>query len=177
MRAVKAKRCERARRAVGGLRRLGADRQGAAGVEFALTGTIFVALVLFVMALAFRLYVEVALDYASGRASRLLAVDGTHTRSSNRANFQSFTFCPILQAFLSCNNVTISLQQVTTYQSGSTVGQSGPPPFDPGQGGSLMLLQVTYSLPPFGWLLPGGRGAGGFSSPSVMVGYPYQNEY
>ncbi len=177
MRTERARHRERARPAIGGLYRLGTDRRGAAAVEFALPGTAFLGLVLFVMALGFRLYVEVALDFASGRAARLLAVDSTQSLSGSAANFQTFTFCPVLQAFLSCNNVTISLQSVTDYAAGSPVGQSGPPPFNPGQGGSLMLLQVSYALPALGWPLPGGGGAGGFPAASVTVGYPFQNEY
>ena len=159
------------------LRRLLSDRRGAAAFEFALTGTIFLGLVLFVIALGFRLYVEVALDYASGRAARLLAVDSTQSRSGSAATFQSVTFCPLLAPFLSCNNVTISLAAVTDYLSGSAVGQSGPPPFSPGQGGSLMLLQITYALPALGWPSPSGGGMGTFLPASVTVGYPYQNEY
>ncbi len=154
-----------------------ADRRGAAAVEFALTGTIFLGLVLFVIALGFRLYVEVALDYASSRASRILAVDSTQSRSANAANFQAVTFCPLLSPFLECDNVTVALQAVPDYRTGSQIGQSGPPPFSPGQGGSLMLLTVTYQLPALSWPSPAGGGADALQLATVTVGYPYQNEY
>ncbi len=168
---------ERARQKIGKLRQLGTDRSAAAAVEFALTGTIFLGLVLFLVALGFRLYVVVALDHASARAARLLAVDSTQSRSGNVSAFQSVTFCPLLSPFLACNGVTISLRAVTDYSAGSIAGQPGPPSFDPGQGGSLMLLQVTYALPALGWPSPDGSGAGAFPGSSVTVYYPYQNEY
>lgn len=167
----------RVRRCSVNLRRLLADRRGAAAVEFALTGTIFLGLVLFVIALGFRLYVEVALEYASGRAARILAVDSTQSRSASAESFQAVTFCPLLSAFLDCGNVTVALQSVTDYRTGSQIGQSGPPPFSPGQGGNLILLTASYKLPALSWPSPAGGGTDAFPSATVTVGYPYQNEY
>ncbi len=162
-------------RPASGLLRLIRHRRGAVALEFAFSGLAFFGLVLFIIALGFRLYVQVALDYASGRAARLLAVDSTQSRSPSATKFQSATFCPLLDAFLACN-VTISLQPVTDYRNASPIGGTGPPPFSPGQGGSLMLLRVTYQLPALSWPVPTG-GVGAFGATTVTVGYPYQNEY
>lgn len=160
------------------IRSLIADRRGAAALEFAVTGAVFFGMALFVVALGFRLYVNVALDYAASRAARLLAVDSNQTLSSNAATFQVVTFCPLLSAFLSCSDITISLQPVTDYAGGSQIGGSSPPPFNPGQGGSLMLLQVSYGGPTISWPAPDGSGtSGAFAPAAVSVGYPYQNEY
>ena len=158
-----------------GWRRWASDRRGVVALEFAITGAAFVGLLLFVIALSFRLYVQVALDYASSRAARLLAVDSTQSRSGSASQFQTVSFCPLLSAFLACNSIVLSLQPVTTYANTSSIG-TAPPPFNPGQGGSLMLLQVKYTLPALAWPLPGG-GGGGFTGQSVSAGYPYQNEY
>jgi len=57
------------------------NRNGTASVEFAVIGSIFLALLLFTLYLGFRLYAQVALDYATGRAARLLSVDSTQSRS------------------------------------------------------------------------------------------------
>ncbi len=166
------------RRRTGVLRRFARAREGAAALEFGLIGVIFLALVLFVVALGFRLYVHVALDYASSRAARLLAVDRTQSRSANEATFQAVSFCPLLSPFLTCGNVTLSLRAVTDYRTGSPVGGAGAPSFDAGQGGSLMLLQATYRLPGMSWPSPAGDGtASSFEGAAVTVGYPYQNEY
>lgn len=146
-------------------------------LEFAAAGLAFFALVLLVIALGFRLYVHVALDYASSRAARLLAVDSTQSRSKNAATFQAVSFCPLLSPFLACANVSVALQAVTDFTNASALGP-GPPPFSPGQGGSLMLLRVTYRVPALSWPAPTGHGASqSFSGASVTIGYPYQNEY
>ncbi|MEO8715986.1 MAG: hypothetical protein ABI369_13325, partial [Acetobacteraceae bacterium] len=106
------------------------------------------------------------------------AVDSTQTLSKNAANFQAVSFCPLLSAFLACVNVTISLVSVGDYRTGSSLGGPGPPLFNPGQSGSLMLLRATYRLPALSWPLPDGNGAsGGFAGASVSASYPYQNEY
>ncbi len=155
---------------------LARDRRGVVALEFALTGVVFLGLLLFVAALGVRLYVQSALDYASSRAARLLAVDSTQSRSASAAQFRSVSFCPLLSAFLVCSNITISLQPVTDYLNGSSPGGSGPPPFNPGQGGGLMLLRVSYALPVLSWPVPM-PGGGGFASASATSSYPYQNEY
>ena len=160
------------------LRSVIGDRRGTAALEFAITGLAFFGLILFVISLGFRLYVQVALDYASSRAARMLAVDSSQSLSRNAASFQTVTFCPLLSAFLACVNVTISLVSVTDYQNTSPIGGSGSPPFTPGEDGSLMLLQVSYRLPALSWPVPGGNGtSGGFAGASVTASYPYQNEY
>ncbi len=151
------------------------DRRGVVALEFAITGLAFFGLLLFVISLAFRLYVQVALDYASSRAARLLAVDSTQTRSASVQHFQAVSFCPLLSPFLACSNVVLSLQPVSDYSNTSAIG-TGPPPFTPGQGGSLMLLRAQYTLPALTWPLPGG-GSGSFTGAFVNAGYPYQNEY
>lgn len=157
-------------------RPLARDRRGVVALEFAFTGMAFFGLVLFVIALGFRLYVQVALDYASSRAARLLAVDSTQSLSASAQHFQTASFCPLLSPFLACSSVVLSVQPVTDFRNGSSIGGSGPLPFNPGQGGSLMLLQVKYALPTLSWPVPG-SGSGSFTGAFVTAGYPYQNEY
>jgi Flp pilus assembly protein TadG len=152
------------------------DRRGAAAIEFAITGVCFFGLVLFVISLAYRLYVQVALDYAVERAARMLAVNTTQSLSSSSSAFQTVTFCPLLSPFLSCANVSIALTPVTDYRTTSSISGTGTPPFNPGQGGSLMLLQANYLMPSLGWPMPGG-GSSSFGGTVVTADYPYQNEY
>ena len=158
------------------LRRFGHDRRGVAALEFALTGVASLGLMLFVISLGFRLYAEVALDYAVSRAARLLAVDSTHILPQNLANFQTTTFCPLLSSFLPCVGTTLSLVAVTDYRNAPASGGSA---FSTGQGGNLMLLRVTYQLPALSWVTrtpTGGVSRMGFG-PSVSASFPYQNEY
>ncbi len=122
--------------------------------------------------LGFRMYVQVSLEYAVSRTARLLAVDSAQSRTSSTTTFQAVTFCPQLTAFLSCNNVSISLHPVTDFTNSSSVGAT----FNAGTSNSLMLLQATYQLPSLSWPQPNGT-PGSFGGSSVTVGYPYQNEY
>ena len=159
------------------LRRLVLDRRGAAALEFAITGLAFFGLVLFVMSLGVRLYVQVALDYACSRAAQLLAVDSSRSLSGDVATFQNITFCPLLSAMLACANAAISLAPVADYSGTSTAAGTGPPSFDAGLSGSLMLLRVTYAFPLLIWPSPAGSGPSGGFGASISATYPYQNEY
>jgi Flp pilus assembly protein TadG len=166
-----------------GAARLFRRRDAIVALEFAAVGSAFFGLMLFIIFVCFRVYVQVALNYATNEAARMLSVDTTQSLSQSPSQFQAVTFCPLLAPFLACSNLAISLQPVTDYLNDSTVT---PPvvggtanPFSPGQDSSLMLLQISYTMPMFGWILPG---VGGQSSQSinggvVTVGYPYENEY
>ena len=159
-------------------RRFLKDRRGTAAVEFALVSLPFSALVLFIMIMGYRLYVQAALDYVAGQAGRMLAVDVTQSRTSSMKNFQTLTLCPLLSPFLSCTNVTVSLATVTDYSTAS-YADPATPPFSPGQIGNynLMLLHLTYTLPTLNWPSPTGGAVMTFLGATVHAYYPYQNEY
>ena len=152
------------------------DRRAAIAVEFGLVSLPFTALVLFMMALGYRLYVQAALDHVASQAGRMLAVDATQSQSKSVQNFQTLTLCPLLSPFLSCNNVTVTLMAVTDY-SNTTYTNTDPQPFSPGGSNSLMLLRLTYTLPSLGWPSPTGSAAMTFLGATVNAYYPYQNEY
>jgi Flp pilus assembly protein TadG len=155
-------------------RALRRDARGSVAVEFALVSIMFFTLLFFIIALAFRLYVQIALNFASGHAARLLAVDSAHTLTTSSAHFQSTAFCPLLAPFLSCSNVTISLAAVTDFGSGASQATTT---FTPGQSSSLMLLRVTYTTGDLSWPLPIGGGSGTFPTATIVSSFPYINEY
>ena len=145
-------------------RRALARGRGATALEFALTASVLIGVIVFLFDLGFVLYTRVALDFVASRAARQLAVDSRQSLSSSQASFQSVAVCPLLAAFLACNQVTVALIPVTSYGT-SGIPATGPTPFTPGQGGSLMLLQLSYQLPAFAMPLapggpPGGRTGG-----------------
>ena len=145
-------------------------RAGATTLECAIAAAAFLGVVGFVTDLGFVLYTQVALDFAVSRAARLLAVDSQQTRSANQAALQTVTVCPVLASFLDCSRVSVSLAPVTDYSSPPVAN----PPFSPGQGGSLMLLQLSYALPAFAAPLAMG---GVFASTQTVARMPYINEY
>ena len=150
--------------------RLRHDTRGVAALEFAVAGPMFLGLVLFVMALGFRLYTHAALDYAAGRTARLLAAN-SQTRSQDAANpgtLKSVTFCQFLSPFLGCGNATVSLQSCSPdFRTCSATSTSNPGTAS----GSLMLLQASYPVPTLSSLFPSWA-----AETTVTVGYPYQNE-
>ena len=152
------------------------DRRGAAAIEFATVGTALIALLLFTLYLGFRLYAQVAIDYAAARAARLLSVDATQSRTGSVASFQAGTLCPLLAPFLDCSQVKVALWPVTDYFAGAAPPGNGQT-FAPGQGGSLMMLRVTYALPDFGWPAPDGSGSTAMAGILVTGAYPFLNEY
>jgi Flp pilus assembly protein TadG len=165
----------------------GLGRRGAVAVEFALISVAFLSLLLFVMQLGFRLYAQATLDYATARAARALQVDAAHALSGSAAAFRSGTFCPLLAPLLSCANLAIELRTVAgdyladlaanPAATSGTIAASGG--FDPGQGGSLMLLRVTYLAPRLAVPLFLGPAAtlNGVRGAAIVSSVPYANEY
>ena len=164
-----------------------ARRAGSVAVEFALIAVTFLGMLMFTAQLGFRLYAQLAIDYATVRAARLLAVDSPHTLSASRSTFQSATFCPLLAAMLQCSNVLITLRPVATdYLSDS---QSNPPvltrtlvtpaTFSAGQSTTLMLLQVIDLGPAMTWPRSdvGAATYNGTSGSALVSSAPYINEY
>jgi len=162
-------------------------RAGTVTIEFALVATALFGLLLFALDLAFQLYEQLALDYATWHAARLLEVDSAQTLSGSSSGFQSGTFCPSLAPLLSCGNLVITLRPVSPdYLSDSQanpVVTSGALPrsttFNPGLSGSLMLLQVTYLGPAMSWPLNLGAVAtyNGATGSAIVSNAPFANEY
>jgi Flp pilus assembly protein TadG len=148
-------------------------RRAAAALEFALTGAMLIGVIGFLTDLGFVLYTQVALDFVASRVARQLAVDSRQTLSASPAGFQSLAVCPLLAAFLACDQVTVALTPVTDYANGA-IPTTGAPPFNAGQGGSLMLLQLSYALPVFATPL---AAEGVFAGTATVTQFPYINEY
>ncbi len=161
-------------------------RAGSVAVEFAMVAVTFIGVLLFTAELSFHLYAQIALDYATVRAARLLAVDSKRTLSASQSTFQTASFCPLLAPMLKCANVLMMLYPVTPdYLTNS---QSNPPvvsgtltapaTFSAGQTSSLMLLQVRYLGPALTWPLAGAAASFNGTAGSVLVSSaPYANEY
>jgi Flp pilus assembly protein TadG len=157
------------------LRKLGGrfarSRRATTALELAIVGSIFIGCSIFLLDLGFVLYTQVALDFAASRSARLLSVDNQQKLSGSQANFQAVTVCPLLSAFLACNQLTVALVPVTDYLNGSI---PSPTTFSQGQGGSLMLLQLSYQLPAFAAPL---AISGVFATTKTVTNFPFMNEY
>jgi len=160
-------------------------RAGSVAVEFALIAVAFLGLLMFTLELGFRLYTQIALDYATARAARLLEVNSTQQLSASGATgFQ--TFCPLLAPLLNCAGALIGLRAVgTDYLTDSRAtpttlsGTLTQPAYSAGQSGSLMLLQVTYIGPALTWPFSAGQTAtyNGVAGSAIVSSVPYANDY
>jgi Flp pilus assembly protein TadG len=127
-----------------------AARAGSVALEFALIGSTFLALLVFVFELGFDLYAQTSLDYAVKQAARQMQTgQQTVANGTTQTSFQTLVFCPFLSSFLSCAGVVVTLQPVSTFQTPVT---PPTPPFsnitvNPGGTGKLMLLQAYYNPP------------------------------
>jgi Flp pilus assembly protein TadG len=125
-----------------------AANAGTVAVEFAMVGSAFFGLLMFVFELGFLLYAQTAVDYAVKEAARQMQTgQQTVASGSSQTSFQTLVFCPFLSAFLSCSGVVITLQPVSTFQ---TAPIPPSPPFsaitvNPGVTGNLMLLEAYYT--------------------------------
>jgi Flp pilus assembly protein TadG len=163
------------------------DRAGTVAVEFALVSFAFIGLLLFVLQLGFRLYAQIALDFATSRAARQLQVNATQTLTASLNTFRTVTFCPLLAPMLTCANVLITLRRIA--QDYLNDSQANPPAtsgtltqpatFTPGASGALMLLQVSYVGPIMTWPLSWGSVAtyNGTTGSVIVSSMPYENEY
>jgi Flp pilus assembly protein TadG len=123
-------------------------RAGTVAVEFAMIGSTFLGLILFVFELGFILYAQMALDFAVKEAARQMQTgQQTVANGTSQTSFQSVVLCPFLSNFLSCSGLVVTLQPVTTFQTPPTPPS---PPYsnvtvNPGVPGNLMLLQAFYT--------------------------------
>jgi Flp pilus assembly protein TadG len=123
-------------------------KAGTVALEFALIGSAFLGLLLFVFELGFLLYAQTALDYAVKEAARQMQTgQQTIATGASQTSFQTLALCPFLIPFLPCTGLVVTLQPVNTFQTSTTPPS---PPFstitvNPGVPGNLMLLQAYYT--------------------------------
>lgn len=133
---------------------------GAAAVEFALVGSMFIMTMMFVMIIGLIFYIGEAVEYATTAAARDIL---TGTAQANSATVGTFTqsVCNRLPAAISCGNLVINLYvvpqaaQPSGYYSYVKSDLSGLtiPPLSPGSGqftlgsrGQYQYLQVIYPI-------------------------------
>lgn len=142
------------------LRQFRQATSGAAAVEFALVGSIFIMTMMFVMIVGLISYISETLDYATTAAARDIF---TGTAQANSATLATFTqsVCNRLPAGISCGNLVINLYvvpqavQPSGYYSYVKSDLSGLtiPNLSPGTGqftlgtrGQYQYLQVIYPI-------------------------------
>jgi Flp pilus assembly protein TadG len=139
-----------------------ANRAGTAALEFALVAVPFMLLVIGTIEVAYDLFVQAALGYATGVAARSVQVGAvTGTSGESSATFAAAAVCPALSGLLSCSLVTVAVAPVGTgsdyYTTPTTLSftAAAAGSICTGTAGQLMRLQVWYAGPSFvGTMLP-----------------------
>ncbi|MGC5777775.1 TadE/TadG family type IV pilus assembly protein [Methylobacterium sp. NFXW15] len=176
------------------VRRFLGDRRGAAAVEFALVGTLFIMTTLFVMVVGAIVYITQAVEYATNAAARDILIGAAQANSANLGTFQQ-SLCSRLPAGIQCNNLVINLYKVTKASgpggyyayvkpdaSGLTVPNltPGSGQFDLGMQGDFQYLQVIYPvtfLPSgFAAMLSGGATFNGQAAYLATATAAFRNE-
>lgn len=170
------------------------DRRGAAAVEFALVGTLFIMTTLFVMLVGAILYITQAIDYATNAAARDILTGAAQANSVTASTFTQ-SLCGRLPPGITCANLIVNLYTVTeasqpggyyTYVKSDTSGLTIPAltpgmgTFNLGKQGDYQYLQVIYPITflPSGFasILSGGATFNGQAAYLAIATAAFRNE-
>jgi Flp pilus assembly protein TadG len=143
-------------------KRLLHSRDGASAVEFALLALPFFAIVFATLQTAILLMAQEELETAVEKSGRLVLTGQVLNDGMTQSQFSS-NVCSNLSAFFNCNNLMVNMQTADTFSNASptaptlTYNAQGQVTntwsYQPGNPGSIVVLQVMYQWPVFGSLL------------------------
>lgn len=136
------------------------SQDGTSAVEFAMIGLPFLAILFATLQMAILLLAQEELETAVEKTGRLVLTD--QAESLTQTQFAT-DVCNDLVALFNCNNLMINMQTSDTFSDASpaaptlTYGSNGQVTntwsYQPGNPGSIVVLQVMYQWPVFGNLL------------------------
>ena len=160
------------------------DNRGAAVIEFAIVGSIFMLMVLASFEFGFMLFVQSALDNASRDAARLIRTGQAQSAANAQTAFSTL-LCNTVSALIGCGNLMYTSQVFNNWTSAQTSintpiardasGNAILPAFSAGTQGQIVVVTVTYNYPFFTPLV-GGYLGGGHNSAYLMSTVVFQNE-
>jgi Flp pilus assembly protein TadG len=138
------------------------SRDGASAIEFALIGLPFFAILFAALQAAILLMAQEELETAVENAGRQVLTGQVASQGTTQAQFAS-KVCGYLVAIFNCGNLMINIQTANTFAAVNpaaptlTFGSNGKVTntwsYQPGNAGSIEVLQVMYQWPVFGHLL------------------------
>ena len=150
------------------------DSKGMAAIEFALVGSIFLFVMLFVMDLGLQQFTQAAMDAATQAAARQIQI-GTY-RTTDPSAVQTLVCTRLSVLAPGCNTDSPTTTRLTVNAASgirfSTLAPASPPftnSFAPGGSRSYVLLQVAYKRPR---LLP----IASFAEPYLVSSVIFENE-
>lgn len=152
--------------------------KGLATIEFAMTGSLFLFAMLFVMDLGLQQFAQAALDAATQAAARQIQIATSTYRGSDPAALKTLVCTRLSVLAPSCKDASPGALNLTVYavsglQFGGTLMTPKSPPFKdsftPGGSRDYVLLQVAFKRPQ---LIP----LGGFAQPYLVSSVIFENE-
>jgi Flp pilus assembly protein TadG len=138
------------------------SRDGASAVEFALVGLPVFAILFAALQAAILLMAQEELETAVEKAGRLVLTGQVMNAGTTQAQFAT-DVCGYVSAIFNCNNLMINMQTADAFDDVNptaptlTFGSNGQVTntwsYNPGNPGSIVVLQVMYQWPVFGNLL------------------------
>lgn len=139
------------------LQSLRRDCRGAAALEFALVGPLFLLFVFFLLQAGLLVFYQQVLDYAAHSAARQIQVGSAQGRAATSADFVRNVVCPLLTA-MSCNDIMVDVTRVNDFYANAQytviipLDQRGNPapyalPFCVSGPSQMMLMRVIYMAP------------------------------
>lgn len=136
------------------LSRLVRQGDGAAAVEFAIAGPLFMLLMFFLIENGLVLFLQAALDNATRDASRLIRTGQVQLAGGSASPFTA-QLCADLGNVVPCASLQYNVQSAGSFSqlsAAASVGASGNlqnPQFNPGTPGQVVIVQVAYNLTAF----------------------------
>jgi Flp pilus assembly protein TadG len=132
-------------------RRFARDDRGITMVEFALVGPLFIFLLLAIIELGLTMLTQFVLDGATRSAARLIRTGQLQGQASPITAFQN-TDCggggaTVLFEVQNFPNGFASINLPACTQNANQAGNGTPCPFQPGTGGQVVAVRVSYPRP------------------------------
>jgi Flp pilus assembly protein TadG len=160
------------------------DTRGAAVVEFALVGSMFMVMLLASFEFGFMLFVQSVLDNAARDAARLIRTGQVQTSGNPTSTFQTL-LCNEVGSLIGCGSIIYQAKVLNDWSDAQTAMNTPPvrdangnyvsAGFSPGTAGQIMVVTVTYNYP---FITPwiGGLVGGSTNTALMMSTVVFQNE-
>ncbi len=174
------------------VRNFKSDNKGATAVEFALVSSFMILTMLFILIVSLILYMNQALDNATGRAARQIMIGSVQASALSQSDFRTKMICANLPSAFDCSKVIVNLQSTTPaagYYQYVRADQGGlvmptlstdTGQYSPGSQQTYEYLQVIYPvtfLPnAFAAMLSGGATYNGTPAYLVVATAAFRNE-
>jgi Flp pilus assembly protein TadG len=169
--------------AASAINRFRRDIRGVTAVEFGLVGLPFLALLLYIMEIAFVFLVNGNLDATVRNASRAILTGAAQAAGvASAAQFRTNYICPatgatLLGSFIDCTKLIIDVRVVTAFTASNLSNDfyktASTNLFCPGPPQAITVVRVAYPMPSFLPLLViSGAGQGGVNTSGLVNDVP-----